>query len=308
MCRALVYLGEPVLLDNLLFRPESSLVNQAYMPRMLHMLNLAGFGMMAWDRRSHRPEVPFRYVTPALPVFDRNLKSLAEKLAAECVIAHVRGVAYSTSVNISTQNAHPFCFEGCKVALAHNGDLYRIGEMKADLLRHIRPEIASCIAGSTDSEWIYALLLSQLADPAGPSDGPELLDAVARTLAIIRDVRARHGIAVSSSINLFITNGREVIGVRYCFDFGCYRTERPEQVHEANLSYLSLWYTTGREFGLHEGEWKMIGGEQTADSVLIASEPLTHDTATWLEVPEYSAVYASLLGDRPTIEVHPLAA
>ena len=79
-------------------------------------------------------------------------------------------------------------------------------------------------------------------------------------------------------------------------------------MHDINLSFLSLWYTTGRSFGLHEGEWKMIGGEQTANSLIIASEPLTHDTATWLEVPEYSAVYASLLGDRPVVEVRPLAA
>ena len=61
MCRALIYLGQPILLDDLLFRPDSSLINQAYMPKMLHMLNLAGFGLMAWDRDSHAPEVPYRY-------------------------------------------------------------------------------------------------------------------------------------------------------------------------------------------------------------------------------------------------------
>jgi predicted glutamine amidotransferase len=306
MCRALIYLGQPVLLDNLLFQPESSLVNQVYMPRELHMLNLAGFGMIAWDGRTHRPERPFRYATTALPVFDRNLKALAEKLTPECVIAHVRGVAYSTAAKVSHLNTHPFCFDGCAVALAHNGDLYRFDEMKRDLLDYVRPEIARHISGSTDSEWIYALILSQLDDPLGSPDGPELLDAVRRSLAIIRDVRARHAIAISSSVNLFIATGQRVLGVRYCFDFGCYRSEGPELVHEANLSYLSLWYTTGRDFGRHEGEWKMIGGEQMADSLIIASEPLTRNQATWLEVPEYSAVYGSLLDNQPTIEVHPL--
>ena len=44
MCRALLYLGQPVLLDNLLFQPDSALIRQSTMPRMLHMLNLAGFG------------------------------------------------------------------------------------------------------------------------------------------------------------------------------------------------------------------------------------------------------------------------
>ena len=47
MCRALLYLGEPVLLDNFLYQPDSALVRQSTMPRMLNMLNLAGFGMRA---------------------------------------------------------------------------------------------------------------------------------------------------------------------------------------------------------------------------------------------------------------------
>jgi glutamine amidotransferase len=306
MCRALIYLGRPIPLDNLLFRPESSLVNQALLPRKLQMLNLAGFGMMAWDSRSHHPEVPFRYATPSLPVFDRNLRALATKLTPECVIAHVRGVAYAPTSHVSEINTHPFCFDRCTIALAHNGDLYRIDDMKRDLLNHIRPDMARHIAGSTDSEWIYALILSLLDDPHASPDGEELLSAVRRALAIMRDIRAKHGITISSSVNLFITTGEKVLGVRYCFDFGCYPSERPEQVHEANLSYLSLWYTTGRDFGFYDGEWKMIGGEETADSLLIASEPLTHDTAAWLEVPEYCAVFGSLRGDQPAIEVHPL--
>ena len=81
MCRALLYLGEPVLLDDLLFQPDSSLVKQSYMPRMLQMLNLAGFGMMVWDHGSHNAELPFRYGSTTIPVFDRNLKSLSRKNA-----------------------------------------------------------------------------------------------------------------------------------------------------------------------------------------------------------------------------------
>ena len=308
MCRALLYLGQPVLLDDLLFRPDSSLVNQAYMPRMLHMLNLAGFGLMAWDRASHEPTVPFRYAAPALPVFDRNLKSLAGKIRPSCVLAHVRGVAYSPEVNISLQNTHPFCFDGYRVALAHNGDLHNVAEIKDDLLREMPAGVARAIAGSTDSELIYGLLLSRLKAPREGADAPELIAAVEQTLDIIRRARARAGIATSSSVNLFITTGECVLAVRYCFDFGCYRTDDPRRVHEANLSYLSLWYTTGREYGLHDGEWQMIGGEEMASSLLIASEPLTSDTATWTEVPEYALVHGEVRDGRPHIAVHALAA
>lgn len=306
MCRALIYLGQPIPLTNLLYRPDNSLVNQALLPGKLHLLNLAGFGVMAWDSRSHNPDLPFRYATSSLPVFDRNLKALAEKLSPECVISHVRGVAYTTTSQVSELNAHPFCFSNCKIALAHNGDLYKINMMKQDLLRFIKPEFFRQISGSTDSEWIYALILSQLDNPCTSPDGPELVEAVRQSLSIIREIRAKHKIDISSSLNLFIATGSTVLGVRYCFDFGCYSTEQPYDIHEANLSYLSLWYTTGKDFGLHDGEWKMIGGEETATSLLIASEPLTKDTTFWSEVPEYSAVFGSLLDSKPTIEVLPL--
>ena len=165
MCRAVLYLGKPVLLDNLLFQPDSALVRQSYMPKMLHMLNLAGFGMRAWDPASHDAATPFAYASDSLPVFDRNLKNLAAKVAAGCVLAHVRGVAYSTQVEISLQNVHPFQFPGVPLVLAHNGDLARFAEMRPGLARHVRPELARMVRGTTDSEWIYALVVSQLEDP-----------------------------------------------------------------------------------------------------------------------------------------------
>jgi glutamine amidotransferase len=303
MCRALLYLGEPVLLDNLLFQPDSALVRQSYMPKMLNMLNLAGFGLRAWDPRSHAPDKPFFYGSPSLPVFDRNLKNLAEKVRAGCVLAHVRGVAYSTAVEISLQNVHPFQFEGLQWALAHNGDLAGIHEMKPLLAPSIRPEFLTRIKGTTDSEWIYALFVSQLADPTAECGEAEVFAAIEGTLAVIRRAREKLGIDLSSSVNLFIANGRQLAALRYCFDFGRYRTDDPAKVHEANLSFLSLWYTLGRDYGLHEDEWKMTGGAEHADSILVASEPLTRDTSSWVELPEYGALFAELGGGRPRVSL-----
>ena len=303
MCRALLYLGEPVLLDNLLFQPDSALVRQSYMPKMLNMLNLAGFGLRAWDPRSHAPEKPYFYGSPSLPVFDRNLKNLAEKVRAGCVLAHVRGVAYSTAVEISLQNVHPFQFDGLPWALAHNGDLAGIHEMKPHLLQAIRPEFVSAIRGTTDSEWIYALFVSQLRDASDKAEEKEIFAALERTLEIIREARKKIGMALSSSVNLFIANGSQLAAVRYCLDFGCYRTDDPSRVHEANLTFLSLWYTLGRDYGLHDDEWKMTGGAERADSILVASEPLTRDTSSWVELPEYGALFAEIRGGRPYVSI-----
>lgn len=301
MCRALLYIGKPLLLDNLLYEPDSSLVKQSFSPQMLHMLNLAGFGMLAWDEASHAPDDPFRYHSTRLPVFDRNLKSLANKVRADCVLAHVRGVAYRTDVQVSEQNTHPFYYPGAPVALAHNGDLYRIDDIRHALYGYMRAEHRSKIAGTTDSEVIYALLLSQL-EP-GKQTRDSIADGLQKTLAIIGDERQKAGIDTSSSVNLFVTDGSIAVAVRYCFDFGCYRTETPERVHEANLNYLSLWYTIGRDFALHDDEWKMVGDDRAADSLIIASEPLTHDVTTWLEIPPYSMLTADLTPGQRGIEI-----
>ncbi len=301
----LAYIGEPATVDDLLFQPDSSLVKQSFMPRMLRLLNLAGFGMIAWDGSSYRRQ-PFRYASTSLPIFDRNLKCLAEKIRTTCMLAHVRGVADSDKAIISPQNVHPFYYDGCRLAMAHNGDLFRFAEMKFDLLPHIKPEIARRISGTTDSEWIYATLLSQLEDPTARPDVDEIKSAVEKTFAVIRDCRRRNRIDTSSSTNLIFATGKDMCAVRFCFDFGRYPTAAPDRVTEAHLTYVSLWYTSGREFGYHEGEWQMIGGSDTADSVLVASEPATEDTTTWLEVPEYSMIYARTEGGQAVIETHAL--
>jgi glutamine amidotransferase len=293
MCRALLYLGQPVLLDHFLFQPDSALVKQSTMPKMLHLLNLAGFGMRAWDAASHEPEKPFAYASDAIPVFDRNLKGLAEKLRARCLLAHVRGVPYNTKVEISTQNVHPFQFAGVPLVMAHNGDLVRFAEMRPLLLPHIKPEFAAQIRGTTDSEWMYAVLVSRLKDPCARASVEELHDAVVHTLGIVREARGKLGIDIASPVNLFLTDGTQLAAVRYTFDFGLYPQD-PAELVSGHFNYYSLWVTLGRDYGLHDGEWKMTGGSDDADSVLVASEPLTRDISAWVEVPEYTMLHAGM--------------
>jgi len=54
---------------------------------------------------------------------------------------------------------------------------------------------------------------------------------------------------------------------------------------------------------LHEEEWRMTGGAEHADSIIVASEPLTRDTSTWVEVPEYSALHVELAGGSPAVTI-----
>ena len=152
VCRVVAYLGEPISLGHVLYDTDSSLVRQSYSPRMMEtFLNLAGFGMVAWDPRSVRAEDPFTYRVATLPAFDHNLRSLGAKLAPTCLIAHVRGVTHSAREVVAETNLHPFRFADAGVALAHNGHLREFARMRYDLLEHIRPELARHIQGTTDS-------------------------------------------------------------------------------------------------------------------------------------------------------------
>jgi predicted glutamine amidotransferase len=302
-----MYQGEAVSLDDLLFKPNNSLVRQAYNPQMLDMLSLAGFGMLGWDETSHRPEIPFSYRSVNLPLFDPNLKDLAEKLRVSTLIAHVRGVVADDNPTVGQQNLHPFRYNGCRLALAHNGFLASFGRMRFALLAHIRPEIARQIKGNTDTEWIYALVLSQLRDPCAALAPDEIVEAVERALATLREVRRDHDIALSSPVNLFISDGSTLVAVRFTFDYGCYDIAAPAKIRDSSHLYLSAWYTVGKSYGLHDGEWKMIGGgEDARGSVLVSSEPLTHDTSTWFEVPEYSALIAAGENGRQRLRVKSL--
>src|SRR5437764_12552332 len=105
MCRLLGYIGEPIALDHVLFETDSSLVRQAYSPRMMAtFLNLAGFGTAAWDPSAVAPDEPFTYKVTTLPVFDRNLQSPSDKIAPTGLHAHVRGAKYIGDAVIPQNN------------------------------------------------------------------------------------------------------------------------------------------------------------------------------------------------------------
>ena len=296
MCRVLAYLGEPLPVQHLLFDTDNSLVRQSYSPKLMNtFLNLGGFGMKAWDPTSLRPEVPFTYRATTLPSFDRNLRLMAAKIAPTCLIAHVRGVTYSGEAVVADTNLHPFHFPGARVVLAHNGHLRQFARMRYALVEHVRPELARCIEGTTDSEWIYAMILSRLDDPYGAPGADELAEATVGALRILRTVREEYGIDTSSPVNLCLSTGDVVVATRVSFDYGWYPPE--DEMLETDLPFVSLWYALGGEYaGDGDGGWEMTAAEP-ARSVIIASEPLTADFSSWLEVPEYSILTAERTAD-----------
>ena len=175
--------------------------------------------------------------------------------------------------------------------------------MRYSLVEHVRPELAQCIEGTTDSEWIYALILSQLDDPYGVPEARELADATAHALRILRSVRAAHGIDTASPANLCLSTGRSLVATRISFDYGWYPPD--DEMLETDLPFVSLWYALGGEYMSRDGDWRMTAGDPPR-SLIIASEPLTTDVSTWFEAPEYSMLTALLTTDGVEFETRDL--
>src|SRR4051794_11168468 len=260
MCRFVAYLGEPIVLDEMLFLPDSSIVEQSVHPQLLSAMNLAGFGVTAWDPASPDPDRPWTYRTPGLPFFDRNLRALSRKAHANALIAHVRGVVLTDREVVDEGNVHPFRFDGVPTALAMNGDLEDFPAMRYDLVPYLRPDLARQIEGTTDSEWLYALILSLLEDPAAPADPDELAGAVRRALGIVREVRERHGLERQSAVNLVLTDGRCLVATRFAYDYGWYHEGWTFAGGERRFDFTTLWYAQGSGYGQHDGEWGVGAG------------------------------------------------
>ncbi len=281
------------MLDEILFQPDSSIVEQAVHPQLLSAMNLAGFGVVAWDDDSPSAELPWTYRTAGLPFFDRNLRALSRKARATALLGHVRGVLLSDREVVNEQNVHPFSYDGIPIALAMNGDLDRFSEMRADVSELVAPSIGRMVEGTTDTEWLYALILSQLRDPSAPvADPDELAAAVEKSLRLVREVRERRGLQRQSAVNLVISDGRCIVATRFAFDYGWYHEGWTFAGGERRYDYTTLWYAAGTGYGNHNGQWG-VGPGSPQTSLIVASEPLTHDRSAWIEAPEYCLLVAA---------------
>ncbi len=287
MCRVLAYLGPPVTVADLLLEPDSSLVKQVINPQMMGMLNLGGFGLLAWDEHSHEPDAPFEFRIPTLPTFDSNLKSLSEKIRCTGLLAHVRGVVYEAQ-DVAPQNLHPFLFPNAPFAMAMNGDLDRFSEMRIDVAAAVDSDWLGSVRGTTDTEMLYALILSRLSTPHDGSVGPrDVALAVTGALEDVRAIRSKRGIDTQSAVNLVLGNGRWLVATRFTYDYGWYPAEDSFFAAERRHDFLTMWITKGRNYGRHQGSWGM-GSDAVVDSLVVASEPLTAEAESWFEVPAYS--------------------
>jgi glutamine amidotransferase len=160
MCRHLAYLGPPITLASLLYDPPQSLLRQSWAPRQQRYgtINADGYGV-GWYQPEVRPE-PARFRRAGAMWTDRSLESLAGVVRAGAFLAAVRSA--TPPAPIEESGAAPFTAGRWLFSL--NGAVHT--DLVA-LRRQVSPRHQAALAGTSDAEILFALLLDRLAgDPA----------------------------------------------------------------------------------------------------------------------------------------------
>jgi glutamine amidotransferase len=263
----LAYSGAPVPLEELLYKPVHSLIDQSRHARLgVETTNGDGFGV-GWYGVGKEPAV-FRGVGPAWS--DRNLRSMASAVASPLVMAHIRA---STGTPVQETNCHPFRYENW--LWMHNGSIAGFHELKRDLLFAVDPDLFPAIEGSTDSELMFFLALT-----FGLRDDPP--GAVERTVGFIEAVGRQHGVASPVQMTVATTDGQDLWAFRY------------STAGQSRSLFYSTAVQTLRE--LHPDVDLLR--ELSDRARLVVSEPLGDLAGAWNEVPESTYGVISRDGDR----------
>lgn len=235
MCRLLGYLGSSIQLDQILLKPEHSLVIQSYKPQEMTagLLNADGFGI-GWYDDATTENKPYAYKN-ILPIWnDANLPQLARYIKSSCYLGYVRSATSNLSVDMI--NCQPFLHQN--LLFIHNGF---IDDFRKTLYRPIRNKLHDFayqrIEGTTDSEHIFALIVNELETDSNLS----LQQALSNT--ITRLVNLAQPNQINFSANIVLSDGKQLAACRY----------------SNRVASPTLYYTKGKSF---------------ADAVIIASEPI----------------------------------
>jgi predicted glutamine amidotransferase len=260
MCRWNAYFGQPLLIDELLYRPKHGLIDQSLHSRMgAETTNGDGFGL-GWYTGT--TEVPGRYRSVSPAWNDGNLRDLASHIESPLFMAHIRA---TSGTPVQQTNCHPF--RHGRWLFVHNGVLNGFQEMHRDLVLAVEPSLFDSIEGTTDSEVLFHLALT-----FGLEDDP--LGSLERAVGFVEVTGRAHGIEHPVQMTIGLSDGERLWAVRY------------SSAHESRTLFVSQDVTALRH--LHPESPRLA--KLSAEDRLVVSEPLGDLPGAWIEVPESSAV------------------
>ena len=257
MCRWMAYSGSPVLLEELLYKPRHSLIDQSLHSTMgAETTNGDGFGV-GWYGVGETPAT-YHSIEPAWN--ERNLRDLSAHVESGLVFAHIRA---SSGSPVQQTNCHPF--RHGRWLWMHNGLISDFHEVKRELVLAVDPSLYGSIEGSTDSEVFFYLALT-----LGLEDDPPA--AVERAVGLIERVGRAHDVTYPIQMTVATTDGRSVWGFRY----------------SSEGKSRSLFFSTRVDTLRAQYPDNPVLHQLSDESRLVVSEPLGDLEGAWNEVPESS--------------------
>jgi predicted glutamine amidotransferase len=261
MCRWNAYYGQPLVIDELLYRPPRGLIDQSLHARMgVETTNGDGFGIGWYAAGDGGVPGRYRSVTPAWS--DANLRDIAAHVESPLFLAHVRA---TTGTPVQQTNCHPF--RHGRWLFVHNGAIAGFERIRRDLLLAVEPSLFDGIAGSTDSETLFYLALT-----FGLEEDP--IGAVEQAVGFVEATGRAHGVEYPVQMTLGFSDGERLWAVRYSSEgrsrslFMSADRRTVQALHPDNPRFARL----------------------TDEDRIIVSEPLSDLPGIWLEVPEATAV------------------
>ncbi|WP_019146482.1 class II glutamine amidotransferase [Aeromicrobium massiliense] len=269
MCRWLAYSGSPILLEELLYKPAHSLIDQSMHARMgVETTNGDGFGVGWYPAEggptvlpeARRPDAPvlFRGVGPAWG--DQNLRELARSTSSGLFLAHIRA---STGTPVQQTNCHPFRHD--RWLWCHNGAIHDFEVLKRDLVMAVDPGLYPGMVGSTDSEVMFYLALT-----FGMRD--DVVAGVERMVGFVEATARRHGVEPPMQMTVATTDGEKLWAFRY------------SSVKQSRTLYFSTAVSALRQMYPENEVFTKISDETR----IVVSEPLGELVGAWNPVPESS--------------------
>ncbi len=259
MCRWLAYSGSPIVLEELLYKTEHSLIDQSLHARLgVETTNGDGFGVGWYGAANADKPAVFHSIEPAWN--ERNLRELASHVESPLFLAHIRA---STGTAVQQTNCHPFRYG--RWLWVHNGLVREFPRLKRELALAVDESLYSSIEGSTDSELLFYLALT-----FGLEDDPP--GAVERMVGLVEETGRRHGVEHPLQMTIGTADGNNVWAFRYSSE------------GKSRSLYYSTDVRTLRE--MYPDRPRL---HQAADETrIIVSEPIVELAGAWTEVPESS--------------------
>ncbi len=258
MCRFVLYRGSPITVSSLVTIPSNSLIHQSFdNQERAEPLNGDGFGI-AWyaPEISDEPAV-FRAVSPAWN--NQNLRHLARVTRSRTILAHVR--AATPGLPVTELNCHPFSWG--PFAFMHNGHIGGFQQIRRDLLNRLGDEAFGLIAGSTDSEVLFAFFVNRYLELEGGSRLKRMARALTAAIGDIEQMRHESGVEQTSQINVALSDGTIAVASRFASD-------NSETAPSLYVHLGRAWRCTGRRC-------RMVDPDTGRGAVIISSERLSKD-------------------------------